>query len=178
MRTKRFFSILSAMLTLLILFNLTGCRNVNVEETSKNFAEMIDSGDTENITLTIYYLSPFVLTYARTTEDKLIEDLHDFKIIITGDKLMEHVDLLEKISKINPTPVKEPSKVIARIYYAFQNENGDTLLSVSMWGANNSIFVNGIECEGDDIFYDMIIPFLPSNAVEELKNYLAGNWPD
>jgi hypothetical protein len=48
------------------------------------------------------------------------------------------------------------------------------LASISMWGDNYSIYVNGFEVKSNDIYYEIAIPFLPENIVKYLeanKNY-------
>lgn len=60
----------------------------------------------------------------------------------------------------------------ARLYYVFETKNDNKILSVTMWGNNNSIFVNCNEVKENKTFYDVITPFIPSDAVLELKSYL------
>ena len=40
-----------------------------------------------------------------------------------------------------------------------------------MWGCNGRIFVNGIEIEGSDVFYDVITPFVPNDSVVRLEKW-------
>ncbi len=71
-------------------------------------------------------------------------------------------------------PVKDKSDIDGRIYYKFESEKEGKILDVAMWGEEtNSIFVNGFEVEGNDMFYDVIMPFLPEDAVKDLKAYLS-----
>ncbi|WP_290369609.1 hypothetical protein [Pseudoneobacillus rhizosphaerae] len=41
-----------------------------------------------------------------------------------------------------------------------------------MWGEDNSIFVNGNEINGNEIFYDIVMPFLPTDVVKEFETIL------
>ena len=44
---------------------------------------------------------------------------------------------------------------------------------VCMWGKDEkSAFLNGVEINTNEIFYDILIPFLPEDAVEDLELYL------
>ena len=44
-----------------------------------------------------------------------------------------------------------------------------------MWGARNSIFVNGEEIEENQFLYNVIFPFFPENIANELREYLDKN---
>jgi hypothetical protein len=69
-------------------------------------------------------------------------------------------------------PVKQKSLINARFYYLFETDKHDTVLEVAMWGDNKSIFVNGLEVRKNDIFYDVIIPFLPESVLNEFEAYI------
>ena len=59
------------------------------------------------------------------------------------------------------------------MYYVLESKKNGKLLEVAMWGENDdTIFVNGTEVKENDIFYDVIIPFLPEEEAKELKDYI------
>lgn len=105
-----------------------------------------------------------------------IEDLTSFnnvkKIVINGSDLKNHMDLFEQIKKDDLISVKNKSRINARFYYFIETIDEGKILEVAMWGNNGSVFINGLEIKGNDIFYDIVMPFLPSDAVKEFETYL------
>lgn len=69
-------------------------------------------------------------------------------------------------------PVKKETGVDARLHYYFETNNGDQILRVSMSVDDKTMFVNGRQVEEDDVFYEVVMPFLPKDAVEKLEDYL------
>jgi len=58
----------------------------------------------------------------------------------------------------------------------FRNEKGQKIFDVTLWsGVDNSIIFNGLEVKENDIFYEIIKPYLPKYAVKELEIYLSWN---
>lgn len=66
---------------------------------------------------------------------------------------------------------KKSSDLDLRLYYVLESKKNGKLFDVAMWGDGNSIIVNGIEVEGNDIFYDVIMPFLPEDVAKDLKDF-------
>jgi len=154
---------------------LTSCGgdNMHSKKPSINFFELIGNESIDDICLTIYYISPSVLTRFPWTVDNLI-DSHKYKVVVDGNSLEEHLDLFKQISNDDLVPVKKKSSLDARIYYVLESKKHGTLFDVVMWGGNDdgdSIYVNGFEVKGNDIFYDVIIPFLPDGLAQELREY-------
>ena len=84
--------------------------------------------------------------------------------------------MLNSIINANLIPLKvtDISSLHARIYYVFETEKNGNIFDVAIWGGYDeySIFVNGLEVKVDDVFYDVIMPFLPEAVAEELKTFL------
>ncbi len=150
--------------------NLSGCKeqDMKTESVISEYSEIINKGDIKELSLTIYYIDPNVLTYAPLSVGNLIENNFTTKVIVNGNELEKHCDLLRQIIVDKLVPVKNTSRVNARIYYVFETTTGDKVLDVVMWGDDYSIFVNDIQCEANDVFIDIIMPFIP----EKLKNTL------
>ena len=70
---------------------------------------------------------------------------------------------------MNLIPVWKKSYLNARIYYVFETGEQGKILDVAMWGDNANIFVNEIEIKENDIFYDVLITFLPEDLIEAHK---------
>ncbi len=131
----------------------------------------------QSVTLELYYRSPYVFTYAPLTVPDLMKS-HDVYISVDGASVEEHIDLLCQMLDTPAVPVDGPDEVHldARVYYALRGKDGVTLFNVAMWGMakNDSIFINGIPCTAEPIFYDVAMEFLPADAAAELASYLGG----
>ncbi|GBG09317.1 hypothetical protein PAT3040_03961 [Paenibacillus agaridevorans] len=158
---------------LIALTILSSCEgnDMNSEKGFNNLSKLIEQKNFDDLSLTIYFISPSILTRAPLSVDDLI-NFDDVKnIVISGSDLEEHMDLFEQITKVDLIPVKIKSRVNARLYYFFEIEKKDKILDVAMWGKDSSVFINGLEVKGNSIFYDIVMPFLPT---DEFKTYPYG----
>ena len=140
-----------------------------LNESMKNFSMLIESGNLDNLSLMIYYVSP-----SRDTPYPYdIDDVIKFggQIVIDGNDLKNHIDLLNKMSGVKLVPVWKKSYLDARIYYIFETEKEGKILDVVMWSGDNNVFVNGTELKPNDVFYDVIMPFLPESRAKELEKF-------
>jgi len=142
--------------TLLIIYE-----KMSPQRELNNFSKLIESENFDDLSLTIYYLNAF------TQFPLSVEDLKSYpstvKVTINGDQLAEHIDLLNTISNVELIPVKNKSRIEARVYYVFKNK-GIKIFDVAMWGNgddDNSIYINGKEFKENDILINVISPFLP-----------------
>jgi len=133
------------------------------------FSKIVNQGNLDTLTLTIYYVRPYTLTPIAWNVSDLIS-MYDEKIIIDGSDLVEHIDLFIQMSNVTPTPVADETQMNARVYYVFKTSLGRKILEVSMWGGrpNRTIFVNGVEVEENDIYYEILVPFLSEKALQGL----------
>ena len=175
------------VLLLLVVTVFVGCggNTMRPEKALNSFSKLIEKENLDDIRLTIYYLSPFILTPAPLSVDDLVYDLLDgsaeesdgeemgYKIVVSADKLEEHINLLRQISNATLKPVEQKSRINARINYVFENKKGRKIFDVAMWGRNDSIFINGLEVEGNPIFYDILMPFLPEEEATGLEKLIA-----
>ena len=135
-------------------------------------SRQIKRSDFDNIRLTIYYMSPFLLTLVPISTDSLSTGGFADKIVVDGEILEKHIDLINQMIDADLIPIKPQTYVNARIYYKFETHGGKNLFDVAMWGFDDNLFVNGVEVEENDIFYDVIMPFLPDTIKNELKAYI------
>lgn len=130
----------------------------------------------QDITLEIYYISPYILTRFPWTEVDLMRNNETLHITVDADVIKEQKGLLCQMLDTSAVPVSNPDEVHlnARVYYALCDTNGETLFEVAMWGLeeDNSIFINGTPCVAEPIFYDVAMAFLPSDARTELARYI------
>ena len=127
-----------------------------------------------NVTLELYYLDPHVFTYAPLTVPALME-FHDV-YSVDGAPVEEHLDLLCQMLDTPAVPVDDPDEVHlnARVYYALCGKDGEPLFEVAMWGMEeaDAIFINGVPCTADPIFYIVAMAFLPPDASTEFAQFV------
>lgn len=157
------------LLAITILFSMYS------KKPSLNVSELIKNENINDISLTIYYVSPDTLTFLALSVDDLI-NRDDNKIVISGSDLEEHIDLFKQINNDVLIPVKKKTSVLDfRVYYVLESKKNGKLFDVAMWGEDQSIFVNEFEVKGNDIFFDVIIPFLPEDEAKKLEDLKIHN---
>jgi hypothetical protein len=159
------------LIFILLVFTLTtlsSCegKDRQSEKTLNNLQKLIEKQNFDDLSLSINYISPSILTRAPLSVDDLINLDFVNKIVISGSDLEEHKDLFEQINNVDLKPVLFKSKIDARLYYFFEIEKEGKILDVAMWGENNSIFINGQEVKENHLFYDIIMPYLPTDVIK------------
>ena len=151
-----------------------GMNNMRSQNAINDFSKIVESGAISDLSLTIYYESPNVFTLYAWGIDDLIRASKEKKIVIGGSALEEHIDLFRQVSGDGLAPVKKKSSFLdARLYYVFETKEKDKVFDVAMWGDKGGIFINGVEFQGADVFYDIVMPFLPEDAAELWKEIQA-----
>ena len=135
-----------------------------------NFSKLIEKEDFDDLRLTIYYMNKDILTRVPLDAVNLIRERYlTTKIVVYGDKLKEQIDLLRQINTDILIPVENKSYLNARLCYVFETDKDGKILEVAMAGPYGSIvFVNGLKVKGNNIFTDVIKPFLTEDATKEL----------
>lgn len=167
--------ILLGLIIITTAFSGSGCVDKHVENPSTELSEYIEqvtNGKVDELSLTIYYMNPYILTNIPVSERDLVEKYFEYKITISGQRLREHFNLLEQVANATLTPAEQESGVNARLYYVFETKENRKILSVCMWGKGKKLIVNGLWVEVNDAFYDVVLPFLPVDAAEEMGTYL------
>ena len=163
------------LLGLLILFLLTvaGFAGLTVYYVDglKPFAEMIESDDISSINLTIYFAHPDFSIQMPVNPD--VFKNYDYKIKIDGSKLNEYKDSLNQLINEPLIPYEQKTCLDCHIYYVFETLLHRKLYEVALWGSGGSIYVNGIAVKEADIYYDIIMPFLPKDEADELRTLVA-----
>ncbi|MCL2392536.1 MAG: hypothetical protein FWC66_08045 [Oscillospiraceae bacterium] len=155
---------------------------MNEKEASLSFSEFIESGDFNDINLTIYYMN-FALTRTRVRLYQLIGGWYDnsgqliagwytHRIVVAGEDLAEQRDLISRTVNAEVMPIENETFVDARLYYVFEHAKYGELFSFLAFGGGDTMFVNGVEVEHNGVFYEMVLPFLPEDAVETIERYL------
>gem|GEM_PF-1059375 len=183
---KRRFIIILPLLAIIILCVGMNINIMNSNKSSVSLSEFIEQGEHEGLSLTIYYLTPIACTLVALSVDELIygdkpprkkNEIHgryNYKIIISDTLLEDEIfDILNQLANTDLIPVENETRVDARIYYVFKNKKGQKIYDVAMWGyTSNSVFVNGLEAEWNDIFSEVIMPFLPEDDARVLETYV------
>ena len=172
-----FILLLLAIIFLLVIAVLDSCQESDMRSRKavSQFAKLVEQGEMDSLSLKIYFMSPYTLTPYPYSIDDIIRATSEDEIIIIGSSLKEHIDVLKQLNNDRLVKVEQESYIDARVYYVFY-KGTRKIFDVAMWGKDNSIFVNGFEIKEDDIFYDIIIPFLPEGAIDRLRDYLF--WED
>ena len=140
----------------------------NYKRPMSSFAKIIERGDLNDLCLTIYYVNPKILSIPWDVKN-LISG-YQYKVVVTGSELEEQIDLLYQLSKVKLIPVIFKGKMDARIYYLLESTEKGKIIDVAMWDFNGYIHINGVAVKNDDdIFYRVIIPFLPEDAAKQLE---------
>jgi len=186
-RKKLIRFVILPLLSIVILISVVvGMNTMNSKISSIILPEFIERGEYDGLSLTIYYLSPFAESVAPLEINELIYGnnppkkkneilgLYDYRITSLGG--YENFEILKQLANIDLVPIKNESRINARIYYVFENEKGQKICDVGMWGyPNNSVYFNGLEVEWNDVFSEVIIPCLPEKAAKQLELYVSEN---
>ena len=175
--------LISIMLVLIISTILVFWTVNNVRQTREpiNFAEIIEQGRVDELTLAIYYWSPYYLTPRSWGVDDVMDEQRQH--VVAGDILKKHIDLLKQLDDAVLVPVEYEAFLNARMHYVFEHRRSRRTFTVSMWGwgcpdmERESIFVNGVAVEEERIFYDVLMQFLPEDLAMELETYLKSFYP-
>lgn len=162
--------------TLLLSIGLSGCSSNALHNQSpfSALSQMIEGNKLDSITLKIYYVDPSVLLYRPPTPDELTEASDIVQtIIISSEELCAHIDLLKHFCAADVIPVDSESRELCRLYYFFETEDGKKLVAVSA-GYNDNVFVNGIEAKYDDLFFEVLKPFLSEEAQDDIQCTVSG----
>lgn len=151
--------------------------NLFSKKPSLNLAEQLEAENVEDLCLTIYHVHPLSLWLVPLTTETIVEVCGDQKIVVQGAGLEEQLALFKQISEDDLIPVRKKSFQMIDLYYTLESTKNGTLLDVAMWGCNgNSIYVNGFEVQEKAIFFNVIQPFMPEEAVNDFKE--AGSWQE
>lgn len=181
MRSKRV-TLLSCIIFAFFVINVfTGCERINkadmkLHNSLKTFSNTLEQESLDGLCLKIYYIDPSILTRAPLTVDNLINFPGVREIIVDSQHLEEHVDLLNQLKADNLVQVTHSSNLNARLCYTFETNRDGKILEIAFGGVNNSVFVNGIEVEYNDLFCNVIIPFLTDEELTALEHIFAGEY--
>lgn len=143
------------------------------KETLASFTEIVEHEGMNDLRLTIYYMNPRDFIRAPLTESRIMES-YDYKVTVSGEDLAQHKHLLNQLVHTNlQLVIKKSDYPDTRMYYFFEKENGDNIFRVSTSVRGSTMFVNGYEVKDNAAFYEVVMPFLREDSVQELEYYLS-----
>ena len=168
MDAKKYIISISLMIITLVIFVLV-IRGSNLRQTRNainTFTRLIETGNINELTLTIYYIEPLIFTIIPLDASHLINSNSNI-VVVHGYSLKEYIDLLKQLNTSLLRPVRQSSNLHARLVYVFETANDGPIITVAA-GLGDSIFLNGLVVEFNTIFLDVIRPFLNEDALETL----------
>ena len=181
MRLKRVVLLGCIIGVIFVISLFAGCKRINgvdmkLHDSFITLLNALEQEAPDGLCLKIYYLDPSILTRAPLTTEDLINFPGVKEIIVDCQHLKEHVDLLNQMKADNLVPVKNSSNLNARLCYIFETNSDGKILEIAAGGAKNSVFVNGIEVEYNDLFRNVIIPFLTDEELIDVEHIFAGEY--
>lgn len=170
-----FVIVVSLIMVIIFIWQKNGHQEAHLSIDFRKFVKQ------ENISLTIYYLNPNIRTRYGVSLKSLMNKMHQYKVTVSRLGISnylditeyKYLDLLNKINEVNLLPGKSDSINNCRVYYYFEDNKGRKLLSVTLLSDKGNIIVNGHNVKKNKIFYDIIMPFLPQDAVDGLNDSIS-----
>ncbi len=162
--------------TLFVVTVLIGCGKTDkqLRIACEDFSQSLNLKTLDGLCLKIYYIDPSILTRAPQSVDNLISSDFRHEITVDSEQLKEYVDLLKQLNIQNMVPVKETSYLHARLCYIFETEQNEKKLEIAVGGENKSVFVNGVEVAYNDVFQDILEPFVTEEVMNDLEYIFEG----
>ena len=163
-------------ITLLLFLVVTAFVSYRRNRPSFDFFELIEY-ELDDITLMIYYLEFHMFTTTRVTVDCFINGFYDDKVVVTGEELAKHRDLLGQLANIELIPSNNRNWVDARIYYIFEHEKHGEIFSFLSFQSIEDAMINNQRVETNRVFYEVAIAFLPERAANRVQSRIDYFWP-
>ena len=142
----------------------------------RDFSKTLEQETLDGLTLKIYYIGPDVLTQMPLRVSDLVEGkAHPQVIVVDSEDLKEHIDSLNRLNINNLVPVRYKSHLHSRMCYIFETDNKAKILEVAFGGLENpTVFVNGIEVAYNDVFRDIVEPFVTEEVMADMEYIYRG----
>jgi len=180
MNNKKRLTLIVFLLVMLIVSVVVAIATKGGEMRARNavdrFARRVEQGNLDDVRLVIYYINPFMFIRSPVSIREMTGGWYDMRITIEGEALREHIGLLGQINSDLLIPDNSQPTLDARIYYIFETNNGRRIFYIGMWLTNyevgGNVLINGHMFKWNDIFADIIMPFLPDAEAQLLQDYL------
>ena len=158
--------ILRVICVIVTIVLLTGCfsNSAKLRWELYDYEEMMQGDIPKDLRLTIYYMSPKILTRFPLNTDQMVSFRETKSIVVSSEKLALYLPVLKNLKHSVLQPVEEETYLNARLYYVFETGNSNKILEIAISYIHSNVFVNGIEVKDNPIFYEIIDPFLTEDA--------------
>ena len=147
--------------------------NPQLKKELAQYSEMLQNGKVSELEMTIYYVSPPILTQYPWGVDNVKKSSHTRVVTVSGEKLREQIDLLKELSADN-LRLTSSEYLDARFCCEFSNASGEVLLTLVSGGIGGDVYVNGIAVEENEIFYKLLIPHISEENIKQpMIDYLT-----
>jgi len=137
-----------------------------------SFARMVESGNLDDVRLRIYFIEPGAIILPPLSLDELIA-FPSSGFTIESNRLAEHMDLLRHINSELLVSSNDSHSMDTRIHLIFETTEGSRLFDVTMWARPyRRMLVNGHLFEEIQIFYDILMRFLPEHESNLLRRFI------
>jgi len=141
----------------------------------RDFSKTLEQETLDGLTLKIYYIGPDVLTQMPLTVSDLVNDNLTQIIVVDSESLKENIGSLKRLNINNLVPVRYKSHLHSRMCYIFETDNKAKILEVAFGGFENpTVFVNGIEVAYNDVFRDIVEPFVTEEVMADMEYIYRG----
>lgn len=161
-----------------------GIPRVSLNLALRAYEAAFDDGAPDDLKLTIYYISPAIVTRAPICTLKQLRganDDHATQIHVGAEELAAHAEQFRKLDAADLCPDTVHSAVsgrggrilgFLRMVYILEREDGEILLKVYAYNllCDPVVIVNGIRVKNDPIFYKLIDPYLTDADRETLHD--------
>ena len=178
---RKAIKIIALLITTMIL---SGCTegDLSAEDAFEYLARQIESENLYRYRLTIYYFSPPTFSFGSPSGiEGLRQSDYTTRVTVAGgwlQLLWRDSDFINRLNADSLVPVQsETEQSHFQLYYILETTRGRKIFDVAMFGNNRSIFVNGLEFEWNDVFYDIIRWHLPMEEVYRMDR-LFGRYSD
>ncbi|MBR4057436.1 MAG: hypothetical protein IKK00_04775 [Oscillospiraceae bacterium] len=187
MKRKGIIIALAVLLSVAITCQSVWLANRGIPRVSLNLAlrayeAAFDDGAPDDLKLTIYYISPAIVTRAPIyTLEQLrgANDDHATQIHVGAEELAAHAEQFRKLDADDLCPETVYSAAsgrggrilgFLRMVYILEREDGEILLKIYACNLvrDESVIVNGIKVKNDPVFYELIDPYLTDADRETL----------
>ena len=128
----------------------------------------ISTHGVEKMKLTIYYIDPTNEFRLRPMSLKALLVKESTQIfVIEGNELLKNKEAIEQLANTKNVKSKRGT-VDAFVYYFFESENGRKLFSYCFHVPGGSAVVNGFTVEDQDIYWDVIRPYIPPFYADQI----------
>ena len=160
---------------------LSGCvtEDMSAEVALEYLVRQIESNNLYRYRLTMYY---FNLATIPSPPPRNLEDVKQSgfttRITVGGEWLSVgwwDYELIDRLNTINLTPLgnRDETPPLPILHYVFETTRGRKIFDVTMFSRDGGVFINGLEVEWNDVFYDIIRWHLPIDATYRMDRASA-----